>query len=157
MPSDGKVSSYVANVRRRIWEMADPAQFFQPSNQLGAFADFDVVHATLHQLDVVNKMCANMTSWTNPVVLKAAIHRYDEFISSASKMAPGITLVSQPQTSTSSGTRTRPSPWTTRPFARKSAHTLVDHDDTIGNGDLRASYADTSQVFGEPYSSYPPN
>ncbi|RHY70263.1 hypothetical protein DYB34_003475 [Aphanomyces astaci] len=170
MPPDGKLSSYMDEVRQRMRKLAPQGSragiqaltlqvraalqsFFSPSNQL------DLVQAMLRQLDFVNKVCPNLSYWATPLVLNAAIIRYHKFMHLV--RVKGVTLVPTTDIDLVWHTHQSYNPHEYGKFCRQHMNgNVVDHNDMIGGGDLQVAYADTfilwSQVFNEPYSSHAP-
>ncbi|RQM29671.1 hypothetical protein B5M09_012137 [Aphanomyces astaci] len=175
MPTDGRVESFMNELRRRMHVAApdasrDAVVMLQTQvatlatkhlvNELGAF-EIDLVQAMLRQLDFCNKMCPNMEYWTNPIVLAASMSRYHKFMHVMKvKLKDNVMLV--PTSDIDLVWHTHQSfPGDYGTFCRHTVGRLVDHDDTINGGDLRKGYAETfltwAELFDDAYSSFAPS
>jgi len=107
------------------------------------------------QLEFVKKVCSNFKYWTDTRVLEVSIERYKKFVD----------LIAFKRTKMLVPTMDIDLAWHAHQclprdyFAYTSGimSRLLDHDDTIGSGDLNKGYASTfigwSQLYNEPYSS----
>ena len=112
------------------------------------------------QLDFVLKICSNYEYWTNLSVIQASIARYHKFMHLMKVKKNSKLLVPTLDIDLAwHAHQTHPDQY--RMFTTNVVGRLIDHDDTIGRGDLQKGYADTyilwSEKFNEVYSSGAPD
>ncbi|KAF0699005.1 Aste57867_10405 [Aphanomyces stellatus] len=177
IPGNGQVATFMKELHRRMRVEAHTTSMASLNaiksqvttkihehleTQFGSF-DVDLVGAMLRQLDFVNKICPHLDYWRHPLVIHAAVIRYHKFMrlvrDNATQKHAAVLVPTTDIDLIWHTHQTFPKPYST--FCHALVHRLVDHDDTIAQGDLQKGYAGTfimwSSTFNEPYSSFPPS
>ena len=131
-------------------------EFF--SNKSPGWWSMDLVKGMYVQLDFVNKICSNFAHWNDDAVVASAVERYGMFID---LMATNPKLPAVPTLDIDlvwHAHQTEHVDYAS--FCRTKLSRLLDHDDTVGNGDLKVAYAKTfvawDKKYAGAYSAFPP-
>ena len=96
------------------------------------------------QLDFINKICSNFEYWSDPAVVAASIHRYQQFMALVFELQKQkkFNKILVPTLDIDLVWHCHQShPVDYKPYCVRRCGRMIDHDDTLGSGDLERGYA----------------
>ncbi|OQR96354.1 hypothetical protein ACHHYP_16010 [Achlya hypogyna] len=172
IPADGLWTSYTSEMQKvlqdaapgisvegmvRLREHVHSKRLSISAHPPGAFT-LDLVQGMYRQLNFVHKVCTHFDYWMDPAILAAAIRRYEQFVHLIGNSERVVAVPTVDIDLVWHTHQTHPQSYYS--YSTAVARRMLDHDDTVGSGDLLNGYLQTctawSKLYKTPYSSYVP-